>query len=115
MNEGARFELIYSAKRDGWDASDFHKKCDGQGPTVTLFKSAEGHRFGGFTSVAWNGSEEEDWVEDPSSVIFSIDERELVLKPSSATVIHHENWGPNFGGSDLGIYCRKSQKMNSSN
>ena len=28
--------MVYSARRDGWKASNFHDKCDGQGPTVSL-------------------------------------------------------------------------------
>ena len=28
--------MIYNARNDGWKASNFHEKCDGQGPTVSL-------------------------------------------------------------------------------
>ena len=55
MKPGARFQLLYSGKRDGWNASDFHRVCDGRGPTLVLFKSSKGFRFGGFTVVPWAG------------------------------------------------------------
>ncbi len=43
--------LLYRGSRDGWDAKDFHNKCDGRSPTVTLFKVKGGPCVGGFTNV----------------------------------------------------------------
>jgi hypothetical protein len=28
---------LFKASRDGWTAKDFHSKCDGKGPTLSLF------------------------------------------------------------------------------
>jgi hypothetical protein len=42
----------YKASRDGWMAADFHKKVDGVGRTVSLFKIEQnGQCIGGFTSA----------------------------------------------------------------
>ena len=30
---------LYRASRDGWTAKDFHSKCDGKGPTLSLIWS----------------------------------------------------------------------------
>ena len=50
--EGHTWQLCYRASRDGWDAKDFHSKCDNQGPTVTLVK-VDDNIFGGFMNVSW--------------------------------------------------------------
>ena len=46
-------KLLYRAPRDGWDASDFHRMCNGKGATVTFVKSSGGCIFGGYTDIAW--------------------------------------------------------------
>jgi len=48
-------KLLYSASRDGWNASDFHRMCNGKGVTVTVVKSSDGYIFGGYTDVEWGG------------------------------------------------------------
>ncbi len=38
--------------RDGSEIEDFHRMCDGKGPTLALFKIKENdQRIGGFTSA----------------------------------------------------------------
>jgi len=49
-------KLLYRASRDGWDASDFHRMCDGKGATVTAVRSSAGYIFGGYTDVVWGKS-----------------------------------------------------------
>jgi hypothetical protein len=42
----------YKASRDGWMNADFHKKADGVGRTVSLFKIKEnGQCVGGFATA----------------------------------------------------------------
>ncbi len=43
--------LLYRGSRDGWLAKDFHIRCDGKSPTITLFKIKDGPNVGGFTNV----------------------------------------------------------------
>ena len=52
--ETSKPKLLYRVLRDGWDASDFHRMCDGKGATVTVVKSSDGYIFGGYTDVAWD-------------------------------------------------------------
>lgn len=54
-SEGFTWQLCYRASRDGWDASDFHNKCDNKGPTVTLVK-VDDYVFGGFIDGDWKGN-----------------------------------------------------------
>jgi hypothetical protein len=45
-----------SGSRDGWEARDFHSRCDGKGATLTVVRSEEGYVFGGYASVPWASS-----------------------------------------------------------
>ena len=48
------WKLCYRATDDGWNARDFHRKCDDVGPSVTLVKCGISV-FGGFTDESWKG------------------------------------------------------------
>jgi hypothetical protein len=39
----------YLGSRDGFNARDFHSRCDKIGPTISLFKLKNGDVIGGFT------------------------------------------------------------------
>jgi len=52
--------MLFRGSRDGWRAIDFHSRCDGKGPTISLFKVNHSGFFsntnrseciGGFTSA----------------------------------------------------------------
>lgn len=62
------FKLIYRASRDGFEAKNFHKKCDSIGNTLVVIKSSENTIFGGFTKVKWSSSY--GWESDITSFIF---------------------------------------------
>ena len=47
-----QWRCIYRASQDGWKGPDFHKKCDGLKPTVTLIKVGD-YIFGGYTDQDW--------------------------------------------------------------
>ena len=49
-------KLLFRASRDGFNMQSCHQKCDGQGPTVLVARSAGGHLFGGYTETAWDSS-----------------------------------------------------------
>ena len=58
MNEwlaGQNFQwrLCYRASSDGWGATDFHSKCDNQGPTIVIVQVGN-YIFGGFTNCNWS-------------------------------------------------------------
>ncbi len=57
-------ELLYRGSRDGSKSSDFHSKCDNQGPTITLFKNEKGYIFGGFASISWKSNNSWQSVND---------------------------------------------------
>jgi len=49
-------ELIFRGTRDGMYAQNFHSKCDGKGPTITLFRNDKGNIFGGYSPIKWSSS-----------------------------------------------------------
>ncbi len=104
INPYVTFTLLYSGKKHGWNISEFHRLCDGKGPTVVLFQSSKGFKFGGFASIPWASSG--CWKEDGETFVFSVDSRELVFKPTnySESIFHYNTWGPNFGAENLGFH-----------
>jgi hypothetical protein len=53
---GKRFPLLWRGSRDGFGAGDFHIRCDGRTPTLTLIEDTAGNIFGGFTPVEWESN-----------------------------------------------------------
>lgn len=45
--------LRYRSTRDGATAGDFHRLCDGQGPTTVIIRDTDNNVFGGYTAVDW--------------------------------------------------------------
>jgi len=62
---------LYVASRDGDRGIDFHEKCDGKGPTVTIIKSTTGYVFGGYTDVSWSCCTA-DWHSSTTSFLFQL-------------------------------------------
>lgn len=48
-----QWRLCYRASSDGWEAKDFHSKCDNQGPTVVIVQVGN-FIFGGFITRKWH-------------------------------------------------------------
>jgi hypothetical protein len=60
---GKRFSLLWRGSRDGFKATEFHRRCDGPANTLTVILDTRGNIFGGFTPVpwesrAWDGNED---------------------------------------------------------
>jgi hypothetical protein len=53
---GKRFTLLWRGSRDGFRAWDFHDRCDGHAPTLTLIRDTGG-TFSG-ASLRWSGNRE---------------------------------------------------------
>ncbi len=43
--------MIYKASDHGFTAKEFHQRCDGKGPTITIIKVKDGPYIGGFTNA----------------------------------------------------------------
>jgi hypothetical protein len=70
--EKNEFALLYRGSADGFEAADFHRKCDGHGNTVTVIQTTAGNIFGGFTPCAWDSSSGSKPDESQKSFLFSL-------------------------------------------
>ena len=77
-------KLLYRGSVNGWKGKDFHSCCDNKGPTISLFLSDKGTKFGGFTSENWDKSGK--YKQDSSCFLFSLDNKQIfpVKKPNEA-------------------------------
>ena len=97
-----QWSLIYRASRDGFDANDFHFKCDNHSSTLTILKAKESeYVFGGYTEVTWESSNQ--WKCDPSSFIFSLTNKEnrpvkMMTTDVDKSIYCSQRYGPTFGG-----------------
>ena len=95
--------LLYKAIVDSDKAEIFHRKCDSAEKTLVLIRSANGKRFGGFTSCSWEGNSLEK--KDQNAFIFSLDKMKIynVIQGEDA-IGCFPNFGPVFLGCQIRIY-----------
>ncbi len=103
FNVNQKWSLIYRASQDGFEAANFHFKCDNKPNTLVVIKSENGNVFGGYTEQSWHYETGGSSKNDPKSFIFSLTNNEnnpLKIKWSKNIAILCDNtWGPKFGGS----------------
>ena len=107
FSEKCSFNLLYRATRDGSYPKDYHKKCDNQGPTLTLIKTDNNRKFGGYVSKDREyGTANEVYVKDKNAFIFSINKKtKYNIKDENTDAFSNSSIrGPNFTVS-LGFYC----------
>lgn len=63
--------LLYRASRDGRGPIDFHSRCDGKGPTLTLI-TVEYNCIGGFTNAKWSSPKKTEFKTDESAFLFNL-------------------------------------------
>ena len=103
INKGnIKMSLIYKATIDSDFSKSFHLKCDDHSPTITIIKTDNGIRFGGYTTKTWNCNEE--CKKDDEAFLFSLDlKKKYPIKKGTECAIYCNNdFGPTFGeGFDL--------------
>ena len=104
-------ELLYRGSRDGSKSTDFHSKCDNQGPTITLFKNEKGYIFGGYASISWTCND--SWQSVNDCFIFTLTNIHKTEPTKfnknnndNYAVYHGQNYGPYFGAGspNIGFY-----------
>lgn len=100
-----RWELIYKASRDGFDANAFHSRCDNKGSTITIIRSNNNYLFGGYATLPWTS--QGSYKSDTSAFLFTlinphaITPTKYVINPTLVqfAVCHHNGThGSTFGG-----------------
>lgn len=74
----AKLQLLYRASDDGYEAKNFHQKCDDIPNTVTLVRSSNGNVFGGFTTQKWDSHS--GYKEDKFAFLFSLINIETITR-----------------------------------
>lgn len=70
FSETQKWQLIYKASQDGFEAKNFHQQCNEASKTLTLIKTKDGYVFGGYTSQKWGKNE--GYIEDSECFIFGL-------------------------------------------
>ena len=105
--------LLFRASENSYKASNFHSKCDGNNNTLTLVKTANGKRFGGFTDAKWDQNNS-SYKSGSNGFIFSLDNNEIYYnKNSSYNIYGASGYGPYFGSGDF--YISDNCRTNNSN
>ena len=95
--------LLYKAKVDSDKAEAFHNKCDFARSTLVLVKSANGKRFGGYTTCDWKGNNIEK--KDENAFVFSLDKMKIYdIIPGEDAIGCYPKYGPVFLGCQIRIY-----------
>ena len=91
------FKLLYRASRDGFEAQNFHKKCDGQSNTLTLVKTISQIRFGGFTENYWDNNSGNK--NGKKGFVISLNDKEIFYNDIGEYNIYcDKKVGPSFRG-----------------
>ena len=110
MKKLSNLNLIFRGSRDGFRSSDFHKKCDNKGSTISIIKDTRGYVFGGYTSVNWR-SDGSSYNEDSNAFLFSLNKKlKFPVKAQyKQYAMYHSgtSYSLNFGANDLILhdYC----------
>ncbi|CAF0739891.1 unnamed protein product [Didymodactylos carnosus] len=103
-----RWQLLYKATKDGFDAAAFHRLCNNQGATMTIVRSTGGYLFGAFASRSWTSAGK--FTNAPNSFLYLLTNpvgsqpTKFPCKSNGHDLHHNGNYGPTFGGNhDLHI------------
>lgn len=106
-----KWYLTYKATRDGFTIDDFHRCCDGKGPTITIIQSLDNYLFGGYTSVNWNFHQgAKAGFIDRSAFLFTLSNphglppTKYPIKSTGESAIVPNAMGPTFGQYDVCVY-----------
>lgn len=101
---GRKLRCAYRASRDGWKASQFHKKVDFQGPGIVI-GTAGGAAFAGYNPNGWRSTD--DYYGSTNAFLAVSKGGEWIRLPklggSEASVFDYARSGPHFGSDALVI------------
>lgn len=95
-----KLNLLFKASVHGFTADAFHRKCDRQGPTVTVAYNNSGYICGGYTSKDYAQTNQN--IADDKAFLFSFKEGEVdkaplrVVSTEANRSLVDGNSGPNY-------------------
>ena len=93
-NRNIKLKSLYVASKDGDNPENFHSKCDGQSPTVSIFKTTKGDIFGGFTDKAWDNKS--NALKTDNSFLFSFNIMKIYPGKNGGNIYCCSEFGPWF-------------------
>jgi hypothetical protein len=120
---GKRFRLLYRGSDDGFGARDFHRRCDGRAPTLTMILDTGGFIFGGFTPLTWESWQGQYKRDDSTkSFIFTLKNphntpaKTFSMKQGQMgySMYAYPEYGPTFGGGYDIYVCNNCNASSSS-
>lgn len=113
-----RFELLWQGSKVGFSSAAFHKRCDDQGPTLTIIESDNDCIFGGFTTSSWEGPKVKRMDSPRESWTFvmknHLNQHGMFLPVDANRVEYNELGGPCFG-TDISLKNKMDETLNSVN
>lgn len=102
-NKKLSYKLLYSGTKDGDKSSTFHSKCDNIQNQLVLVNTTEGLKFGGYTQLGFNSSNQA--IIDKDAFLFSFDPMKTYnAVEGKETIYCYSSSGPTFGySSDIDI------------
>ena len=107
-NKKLKLCLLYKASINGFTSYDFHKYCDGKGPTVSIIKTGDNYVFGGFLNVSWSNYGGEN--KDDKSFLFNLNLNKTYKNNGGCACVFDKEKGPYFGYA-INIYHDFSGEM----
>ena len=114
-------KLIFQSSQDGDEYDTFFSKCGEKGPTLSLIKSKNDKKFGGFTKANWTDKNGKIKIKDESAFIYSLNKLKKydVLNSDIAIACYPSDYllmyGNNFDRYGLRIYSGFLEKGNYEN
>ena len=93
-NKNIKLKSLYVASKDGDNPENFHFKCDGQSPTVSIFKTTKGYIFGGYTDKSWDNKS--NALKTDNSFLFSFNIMKIYPGKNGGNIYCSSAFGPWF-------------------
>ena len=95
--------LLYRGSDDGWELEDFHSRCDGKGPTITLLQVKDGDCIGGYTKAQWSSPSSPEFCGDDEAFLFNLTcNRHFPSRKTGNDINCLRDTGPCFNGGSEG-------------
>ena len=94
-----KYSLLFRASKDGYGSQEFHDRCDGKSPTVTIVRTSKQKVIGGFTSLKWDSFDHTVEDNTKTSFMFSMDmdRKYSLVQGAQCAIICYSYYGPAFG------------------
>ena len=98
-----QLNILYNARKHGFEASTFHQHCDNKGKTIMICETDNNCIFGAYTSIPW--STDNQYHPDRNAFLLIIknqdgDQRVIGLRTNASathSIQHVSTKGPTFG------------------